>query len=88
MVDSFQQNSQTKTRNKDLATYFQRNWHENPKNSIRTLSDIVLEHERMAQKDQAGFYSATHRVAKSQNQHHSTNNKNLIDGAVYLVVII
>ena len=42
-------------------------------NSIGALSDIVLEDEKMAQKDQAGFRSAVHKVAKSWKGHESTN---------------
>lgn len=39
--------------------------HTNPMSSSGTLSDVVLEGERMAQKDQAGFRSAVHRVTRS-----------------------
>ena len=42
-------------------------------NSNGALSDTVLEGERMAHKDQAGFRSAVHGVARSWNQF-STNN--------------
>ena len=48
--------------------------HENPMNSSRRLSDVVLESERMVQKDQAGFHPAVHRIARSQNQPNRTNN--------------
>ena len=66
------------TRKKDLATHFQKNWHENPLNSSRALSDIVLEDERPAQKYQTEFCSAVHRVTRSQDRLHGTNNKWLI----------
>ena len=49
--------------------------HENPVNGSRALSDTVLEGVRMVQKHQAGFCSAVHRVARSQNQLNGTNNK-------------
>ena len=41
--------------------------HENPRNSSRALSDVVLEDERMAQKDQAGLHSAVCRVASGKS---------------------
>ena len=46
-------------------------------NSSAALSDTVLEDERMAQNDWAGFCSAVYRVAGSQNQPNGTNNKKL-----------
>ena len=55
------------TRKKDLATNFQKNGQENPVNSSEASSARVLEGERMAQKDWAGFRSAVHDVARSRN---------------------
>ena len=52
--------------------------HENPANSSRALSDRVPECERMVEKDQAGFHSSVHRVTRSWNQLHSTNNNKKI----------
>ena len=74
-VDRLQQSFQTRqTREKDLATHFQKISHENPVNS-RVLSYIALEGERMVQEDRAGFCSAVRRVTRSQNQLEGTNNK-------------
>ena len=55
------------SRKKDRATHFQKElamkiWR------IAALSDVALEDERMAQKDQAGFCSVVRRVSRSQNQ--------------------
>ena len=43
----------------------------------RALSDTVLEGERMAQRDWAGFHSAVHGGARSRNQLHATNNSKM-----------
>ena len=43
-------------------------------NSNRALADTAPEDERMVQKDRAGFRSAVHGVARSQNPLHSTNS--------------
>ena len=43
-------------------------------NCSGTVSDIVLEDERMVQKDRAGFCSAVHRDTGSLGVH-STNNE-------------
>ena len=65
-------------RKKDLATHFQKIGHDNPMNSSGTLSDTVLEGERMVQKDWAGFHSAIHGVTGSPNWLNGTNdNKSL-----------
>ena len=37
------------------------------------LADIVPEGEKMAQKDQAGFHPAVHRIASGQNQLEGSN---------------
>ena len=63
------------TRKKDLVTRFWKIVHENPMNSSGVLSDTALEGEKMAQKDQAGFRSAVHRIARSLNPLDGTNNK-------------
>ena len=47
-------------------------------NSSRALSGGVSEGERMAQKDRAGFLCAAHRVGRSENPLHGTNNKDLV----------
>ena len=49
-------------------------------NDSWTLSDIVLEGERIAQKDRAGFCSTVPRVTKSKNSLHGTNTKNIESG--------
>ena len=43
--------------------------------SSGALSDTVLEGERMAEKDQAAFHSALHRVTRSRDPLHSTHNE-------------
>ena len=48
--------------------------------SSRVLSDIALEGARMAQKDQAGFHSAVHRVVGVR-----INRRALTTGYTYLV---
>ena len=76
MVDRLQLSFQTKTDEAEGPSHhFQKNGRENPMNSSRALSDTVLEGERIAQKDRAGFRSARHRGAKSWNPLDSTNNK-------------
>ena len=49
--------------------------HENPMNSHRAASDRAPEGERMLQKHQAGFHSAVHRGARSQNRLDGTDKK-------------
>ena len=44
-------------------------------NSSGALPDIELKDERMVQKDWEGFQSAVHKVTKSQDRLHDTNNK-------------
>ena len=44
-------------------------------NTSRALSDTVMEGEKMAQKDRAGFCSVVHRGTRSQNGLEGTNNK-------------
>ena len=38
------------------------------------MFDTAPESKRMVQKDRVGFRSAVHRMARSQNQLHGTNN--------------
>ena len=42
-----------------------------------TISSRVLSGERMVQKDQAGFHSVVHRVARNWNQLDGTNKSHL-----------
>ena len=44
-------------------------------NGSGALFDVVLEGERMVQKDRAGFRSAVHRVARNWNRLNGTKNK-------------
>ena len=77
MVDRFEWGFQTKRdQKKDLATTWEKFGHDNPMNSSKALSDTASEGKGLAQKDQAGFFSAVHRVARSQNLPDSTNNNN------------
>ena len=75
MVDRFQWSFQTKTDREEEPSHplLKRLGHENPVNSSRTLSDRVPG-ERVAQKDQAGFHSAGHKVARRRNRLHGINN--------------
>ena len=76
MVDRFQWGFQTKTDQKEGPGHpLEKTGHENAMNSSRTLSDIALEDERMVQKERKAFCSAVHRVTRSQNLLHGTNNK-------------
>ena len=48
--------------------------HESPMNSRGALSAVAPEDERMAQKDQAGFRSAVHKVSRSWNLQDGTKD--------------
>ena len=52
-------------------------------NSSGALSDKAQQGERMEQRDRAGFRSAVHGVAGSQNPLEGTNNKFCVMAATF-----
>ena len=69
MVDKFHWSFQTKTDQEEGPGHplLEKTGHENPMDGSGALSDRAAEGERMVQKDQAGFCSAVHTAARSQN---------------------
>ena len=67
MVDKLQQSFQThRLGRRTWPPTSEKLGHENPMNSREALSGIMLEDERIPQKDRVGFHSAVHRVTSSQ----------------------